>query len=444
MKPSLLLPLGLAFAAVLPTSGADRVLHIWKKLQLENYYWSEGANFGDVNHDGKPDAISGPYWWEGPAFTQRHEFYPATTTFTVKRADGTEERIPGFEGAFGKRNSYSGDNFFTFVHDFNGDGWNDILTYGLPGTPAYLYLNPKGAERHWERHTVFDAVDNESPTFADVTGDGKPEILCNSGGTFGYASPDWSNPTAKWPFISISGKGPWGNFNHGLGIGDVNGDGYADLLVGAVPVGVATLFWNLGVAAGLVGAITVARRGQTNADGTPKDVDRELFALFAGLNENQSWYADQNIAAHISAADRQTLNQHDNVTNDLHTYVLFTGKGFAETNFKFSVNGYLYGNGPVMTMTQGQRVRWYLMDVGDVVNFHTPHWLGHLVTYHSRQTDVFSMLPAGMETADMKPDAPGSWVLRCQVDDHNQAGMWARYEVLPAQGAAGAAAGSAR
>jgi hephaestin len=188
------------------------------------------------------------------------------------------------------------------------------------------------------------------------------------------------------------------------------------------------------VAAGLVGAITVARRGQTNADGTPKDVDREIFALFAGFNENQSWYVDENVAAHISAADQQTLNKRDNNFNDLHMYVAFTGKGFAETNFKFSVNGYLYGNGPVMTMTEGQRVRWYLLDVGDVVNFHTPHWLGHLVTYHNKRTDVFSMLPAGMETADMMPDAAGLFVLRCQVDDHMQAGMWVRYEVLTAAG----------
>jgi hephaestin len=112
-------------------------------------------------------------------------------------------------------------------------------------------------------------------------------------------------------------------------------------------------------------------------------------------------------------------------------YVSFTGNGFAETNFKFSVNGYLYGNGPVMTMKRGQRVRWYMLDVGDVVNFHTPHWRGNLVTYHHARTDVFSMLPAGMETVDMVADTPGPWILHCQVDDHHQAGMMARYEVLP-------------
>ncbi len=226
------LPLLLAVVCslILPTSAGDRTLHSFKKLHLDKYYWSEGAMFGDLNRDGRPDAVSGPYWWEGPEFSKRHEIYPPTMTFTLKKADGTEEKIPGFEGALGKKNAYSTDNFFSFIYDFNGDGWNDLLTYGLPGTPALLYFNPAGKDQPWARHSVFDAVDNESPTFADITGDGRPEILCNSGGTFGYASPNWKDVTAKWSFTSISGKGPWGNFNHGLGFGDVNGDGRFDIL----------------------------------------------------------------------------------------------------------------------------------------------------------------------------------------------------------------------
>jgi hypothetical protein len=218
------------FGVMMTGQAADHVLHSFKPLHLDKYYWSEGANFGDLNRDGNPDAISGPYWWEGPEFKTRHEIYPPTTTFTLKKEDGTEEKLPGFEGALGKKNAYSSDNFFVFTHDLDGDGWNDVLTYGLPGTPAYVYLNPRGAGRHWIRHNVFNAVDNESPTFADLTGDGKPEIICNSVGTFGYASPNWNDATAKWSFTSISGKGPWGNFNHGLGLGDVNGDGRQDVL----------------------------------------------------------------------------------------------------------------------------------------------------------------------------------------------------------------------
>ena len=166
--------LGLSSA---PVFGADLTLHSFKKQPLETYYWSEGAMLGDVNRDGRPDAVYGPYWWAGPEFTQRHEIYPPKTTFKVKEADGSEKTFPGFEGGFGKKNAYSTDNFFTFVHDFNGDGWNDVLTYGLPHTPAYLYINPAGAEQHWSRHTVLDEVDNESPTFIDLTGDGKPEIV---------------------------------------------------------------------------------------------------------------------------------------------------------------------------------------------------------------------------------------------------------------------------
>lgn len=227
---SLALILSILSSLAAVSSAAERTLHSFKKLHLEKCYWSEGANFGDLNQDGRVDAVSGPFWWEGPEFTQRHEIYPPVTTFTLKKSDGSEEKLPGFEGVFGRKNAYSTDNFFSFVYDFNGDRWNDVLTCGLPGTPAFLYLNPAGKAQHWQRHQVFDAVDNESPTFADLTGDGRPEIICNSGGTFGYASPDWNNVTAKWPFTSVTAKGPWGHFNHGLGVGDVNGDGRLDIL----------------------------------------------------------------------------------------------------------------------------------------------------------------------------------------------------------------------
>ena len=193
------------------------------------------------------------------------------------------------------------------------------------------------------------------------------------------------------------------------------------------------------VASGLVGGIIVTRRGQSNADGTPKDVDREIIALFAAFNENDSWYVDENVAAHISSADQKALGDGNANANfsDAQGYFTFAGTGFAETNYKFAVNGYLYGDGPVMTVQQGQRVRWYMLDMGNVgaLNFHTPHWHGNTVLSHGTRRDTIFLLPLGTETADMVPDAPGLWLFHCHLDDHMEKGMMARYEVLPAAAA---------
>ena len=191
------------------------------------------------------------------------------------------------------------------------------------------------------------------------------------------------------------------------------------------------------VASGLVGGIIVAARGQANADGTPRDVDREIVSLFITFNENQSWYLPENVAAHISAADQQTLNRRETNFSDAQGFFTFAGTGFAETNYKFSVNGYLYGDGPVMPVTQGQRVRWYLLGMGDVgaLNFHTPHWHGNTVLSRGTRRDTIGLLPMTTETVDMVPDAPGLWMFHCHIDDHMEAGMMARYEVLPAPAA---------
>lgn len=206
---SLMVAIGV-LAAPRSSAAEERRLHLFERKQLTDTYYSEGANAGDIDNDGTVDVVYGPYWFAGPDYNERHEIYPPKP----------------------QPLDFWADNFFNWIYDFNGDGFNDVFVVGFPGTPAYVYENPQagGFSKHWTKHAVFNAVANESPHFTNIVGDERPELVCTFNGFFGFATIDWERPFEKWEFHAISDASADERFGHGLGVGDVNGDGRMDLL----------------------------------------------------------------------------------------------------------------------------------------------------------------------------------------------------------------------
>ena len=119
---------------------ADKV-PTFRKLQLSDKFYCEGAYYADFNRDGKMDIVAGPFWYEGPDFQKKHEIRPPKE-FDPK--------------------GYS-DAFLTFTGDFNGDGWSDVLYVPFPGQDAYWYENPGAKGGPWKKHLALKNVGNESP-----------------------------------------------------------------------------------------------------------------------------------------------------------------------------------------------------------------------------------------------------------------------------------------
>jgi hephaestin len=165
---------------------------------------------------------------------------------------------------------------------------------------------------------------------------------------------------------------------------------------------------------GLMGPLIITGAGKARSNGTPADIDVELPTMFFVSDENQSNYLQRNID--MFADDPGGVDTED--------------EDFIESNKMHSINGYMFGNLPGLTMRLNQRVRWNLMGMGTEVDLHTPHWHGNTVLVHGARQDVVELLPASLLVADMKPDDPGTWLYHCHVGDHITAGMLALYKVL--------------
>lgn len=218
MSCFLLLPLGLVWSQV---SNVPSTAVSFNKIELLDKYVSEGASIGDIDKDGNMDIVAGNLWWKGPDFKEAYAYGPVKY-FPISG--------PGLEG-------YS-TNFFTFPSHIDGNLWMDILQVGLPGTDSKWIKDPgknsfpmTKAVPEAVYHNALENVCHESPNLVDIIGDEKKELLAFSQGylVLGLTS---SKKGEAWRILPISGKdeNKFVTYSHGLGAGDINGDGRVDVM----------------------------------------------------------------------------------------------------------------------------------------------------------------------------------------------------------------------
>jgi hypothetical protein len=186
--------------------GEPRISFLAHRLGTDH---AEGISVLDMNGDGFVDLLSGAYWYENPG------------------AQGGEWKQHQFR-TVGIHNEFVND-CGEWIVDVDHDGLPDLVTTGWISNGLWWYRNPgheaTAAGVMWKAEKITDSFDTEGGAFADINGDGKPDLALahyNRGGVL------WVDFSTDKPRVHhLGGREQDG---HGIGIADINGDGKADVL----------------------------------------------------------------------------------------------------------------------------------------------------------------------------------------------------------------------
>jgi len=182
-------------------------LRFQKVLIADERY--ESAGVFDVDNDGVLDIVSGSYWYPGPHFDRKCKIGNVLPV----------------------ENEYY-DDFSTIGLDINGDGYMDFITGGWWGKTLRWRENPQGDPgKPWPEHVIAETGSIESTRAWDIDGDGIIEIVPNTPGgplvVYKLVTDGRGRGTGQFAMHVVHDK-PQG---HGLGCGDVNGDGRLDFIL---------------------------------------------------------------------------------------------------------------------------------------------------------------------------------------------------------------------